>query len=143
MSDNYFEKFKGQHIPILDWTFFENDEEAFDYHNSYEIGKIYLLIGRDIGGNILALKKETLLIIDHEEPIPKNDFKLSKKIFLVVEVIEKVLQIPNFEDCKNIKKLKSIKKLIKECKKIAPKNLKDYFESAIDEIDDEIYFLKD
>jgi len=110
---------------------------------SYEIGKKYTLIGNTIVGDLLALKKGTLLLIDHEEPIPKNDFKLSKKLKVVVEVIEKTLVIPDFEDCEDIKKLKSIKKLIKQCKKIAPENIKDYFESAMDDIDEEIYFLKD
>jgi hypothetical protein len=143
MNKSYFEKFKGQHIPILDWRFFENEAEAADYHNSYEIGKKYTLIGNTIVGDLLALKKGTLLLIDHEEPIPKNDFKLSKKLKVVVEVIEKTLAIPDFEDCEDIKKLKSIKKLIKQCKKIAPGNLKDYFESAMDDTDEEIYFLKD
>lgn len=31
MNKAYFEKFRGQHIPILDWRFFENEAEAADY----------------------------------------------------------------------------------------------------------------
>lgn len=76
-------------------------------------------------------------------PKPENDFKLTKKLETASELIEATLLIPDFEGCEDIKELKSIRKQIKKCKKIAPKNLKDDFEQAIWEIEDEIEFLED
>lgn len=74
------EKFKGMYIQILDWKFFKEDKEAEEYRDAYSIDSEYHLIGSTITGDILAIKENKLVQIDHEEPYPENDYKLTKNI---------------------------------------------------------------
>lgn len=137
------DKFRGKHVKILDWTFFKDQSEANDCRETYSIGKEYRLIGTTIVGDVLAIKESRLIQINHERPISEEDFELSKRLKLVEITIDKALEIPDYEDCEDIKELKSIKKQLKKIRKCAPKNLKDDFEDAIMDIENEIDFLKD
>lgn len=138
-----FDRFKGKYIKILDWTFFKDESEANKYRETYSINDEYELVGTTIVGDVLAIKGSSLIQIDHENPVPAEDFELSNKLELVQVIIDETLEVPDYEDCEDIKKLKSIKKRLKKIRKSAPENLKDDFETAIEEIEDEIDFLKD
>ena len=137
------DRFKGKHVRILDWTFFKNESEVNEYRETYSISDDYKLIGTTISGDVLAIKGSSLIQIDHENPIPEEDFELSNRLELVQKVIDETLEVPDYEDCEDIKRLKSIKKQLKKIRKSAPENLKDDFEYAIEDIEDEIDFLKD
>lgn len=136
------EQFKGKYIPILDWKFFDNDQEENEYRDSYDIDDNYKLLGTTIVGDVLALKNGWILEIDHEDPIPENDYKRTKDLPRLTQLLTECLQIPDYEDTSDIKELKRIKEMVKNCKKLAPKNLKHHFEDLIDDIKTEIDFLK-
>lgn len=137
------DKFKGKHALILDWTFFKNESEANEYRKAYSISDEYELVGTTIVGDILAIKGSSLIQINHEDPVPEEDFELSDRLELVERIVEETLEVPDYQDCEDIKTLKSIKRQLKTIRKLAPENLKDDFEIAIEEIEDEIEFLKD
>lgn len=48
------EQFKGKYIPILDWKFFDNDQEENEYRDTYDIDDNYKLLGTTIVGDVLA-----------------------------------------------------------------------------------------
>ncbi|MEM6262953.1 MAG: hypothetical protein AAGI38_10630 [Bacteroidota bacterium] len=137
-----FDKFKGRYIRVLDWAFFSSQVEASDVKKSYVISDDYKLIGTTISGDLLAIKGKYLVQIDHENPVPEEDLQLSDDLELVKIILNETKLIPEFEGCDDIKKLKSIKKQIKKVWKKAPEVIKDDFEEAIMEIEDEIDFLK-
>jgi len=136
------EKFKGTYIKILEWRFFNENKEVEEYRDAYSISPKYNLIGKTILGDLLAIKDGNIIQIDHDEPIPENDFKLAKNSKKIITLIEQINKISDYENCQDFKTLKSIRKQIKACKKIAPKNLTHHFENTIDEIDIEIDFFK-
>jgi len=136
-----FEKFKGQDIPYLDWTFFNNEKEKENCKKSYSISNDCEIIGLDICGNILSIKDNFLITIDHEEPKPKNDYKITNEFDKLEMLLLKLVSIKDYVGIKDLDELKEIKKEIKQCKKLAPKSMKEDFQSIIDEIELEIEYL--
>ncbi len=136
------EKFKGQFIPILDWSFFKDEKEAESYRTTYSIDPDCTLFASTILGDIIALRNNRLVEISHDDSRSENDLKLAKNLAKVSILLEETIKIPDYEDCEDIKELKSIRKQIKACRKLAPKNMKDNFELAMEDIDGEIDMLK-
>ena len=138
-----FDKFKGQHVHLLDWTFFANAQEAKEYRSAYSIEPHYRLIGRTITGDVLAINQGVLVQIDHESPVPESDFEISEDLNLVVQIIDESLLIQDDIDSEDLQKLERMKVEVQTLKEAAPENMKFNFEIILEEIDTEIYLLTD
>jgi hypothetical protein len=143
------DKFKGVYIPLLDWFFFEDQQEIDSYRKAYLIKNSYKILGIDSLGNIIAKNGKNYLLIDHEEPILANEEFLTKNNEKLVLLLDQILLAPLMKDIdqvsniEDIKELKKFKKLVKAFKKNAPKKMKFLFENAIEEIDWQIDFIID
>jgi hypothetical protein len=137
-----FEEFKGEHISYLDWRFFNNEEEAIDCKDLYSISDDYQIIATDICGNIITIKNNSIVIVDHEQPEPENDYYLTDELDILVTLIKRLMTVEDYIEADDIKVLKKIKKDLKECKKLAPKEMKDDFEGFIDDVKLEIELLE-
>lgn len=140
---NIFDEFKGEHINYLNWRFVNNEEELVDFKDSYSISDEYQIVASDICGDIITIKDDNIVIIDHEQPEPENDYYLTSELDKLIELIKRLITIEDYIDVNDdIKVLKKIKKDLKECKKLAPKAMKEYFEDFIDDVKLEIELLE-
>jgi hypothetical protein len=137
-----FEEFKGEHINYLDWRFFNNEEEVKECKDFYSLSDDYQIIAIDICGNIVTIKDKSIVIVDHEQPEQENDYYLTDELNILLILIKRLMTVEDYIEADGIKALKKIKKDLKECKKLAPKKLKDDFEEFIDDVKLEIELLE-
>jgi hypothetical protein len=137
-----FEEFKGEHINYLNWKFFNNEEEVKECKDFYSFSDDYQIIATDICGNFVTIKDNKIVIVDHEQPETENDYILTDELDNLVKLIKRLITVEDYIEADGIKMLKKINKDLKECKKIAPKNLKDDFEDFIDDVKLEIELLE-
>ena len=74
------DRFKGKYVKVLDWAFFKDESEADDYRKTYSISDEYKLVGTTIVGDVLAIKGNSFIQIDHENPVTEEDYELSNRL---------------------------------------------------------------
>lgn len=143
-----FDEFEEE-IPYLNWRFFLKLEDVMELKDLYSISDKYEILGTDMLGDIITLKDNSIIILNHEVPDEENEYFITNDLEKLIILLKRLINVKDYielddtDNKKYLSELKKIKKDLKECKKLAPKDMKDDFEDFIEEIESEIDLVSD
>lgn len=121
-------------LPIVDWSFVKTAKKADELRKIYNISEQYQIIATDELGDIISICEEQVVSINHEET--EDVLIVGKNIDLFWEFLFKLKEIPDYDENTFISELREIQKKLKDLKKEAPKEIKNYFTDEIDNLKD-------
>lgn len=143
-----FDEFEEE-IPYLNWRFFLKLEYVMELKDLYSISDKYEILGTDMLGDIITLKDNSIIILNHEVPDEENEYFITNDLEKLIILLKRLINVKDYielddtDNKKYLSELIKIKKDLKECKKLAPKDMKDDFEDFIEEIESEIDLASD
>ena len=143
-----FDEFEEE-IPYINWRFFLKLEDVMELKDLYSISDKYEILGTDMLGDIITLKDNSIIILNHEVPDEENEYFITNDLEKLIILLKRLINVKDYielddtDNKKYLSELKKIKKDLKECKKLAPKDMKDDFEDFIEEIESEIDLVSD
>lgn len=140
------ENFYNKSIPILNWVFFESENEAFNTFNSIEFcgwNNDWVPLATDQLGDIIVLNNLNHIgYVNHEERGNPSFNLISKTSSKIEELLSNLIEIEHYSNVTDIIELRDIKKKILMLRKQAPRSLKEYFTYEIEELQDKINDIK-
>ena len=143
--DSPLNKFRGKFIPVIEWNFFQCEEDgkqAFNVKTWEGWDPIWVPIATNAMGDAIVAKDEAIYEVVHGTGKPPSPSLVTRDIAGLEQLFDALLDYEAISKNDTIKVLSEKKKFLLELRKLSPKTLRSSFNIEIDDLKDAISDLR-
>ena len=143
--DSPLNKFQGRFIPVIEWNFFQCEEDGkrtFNVRTWEGWNPSWVPIATNAMGDAIVANDEAIYEVEHGTGKPPSPSLVTRDIAGLRQLFDSLLDYEAISKNVTIKVLSEKKKSLLELSKLAPKTLRSSFKMEIDDVKDAISDLR-